>query len=45
MDWTDRHYRFMMRMITKETLLFTEMVVDQTVSRHCLLCLFAIVGN
>ncbi|KAF4321020.1 hypothetical protein BBO99_00005232 [Phytophthora kernoviae] len=30
MDWTDRHYRFMMRMITKETLLFTEMVVDQT---------------
>ncbi|KAL7694246.1 putative tRNA-dihydrouridine synthase, aldolase-type TIM barrel, DUS-like, FMN-binding protein [Plasmopara halstedii] len=30
MDWTDRHYRFMMRMITKETLLFTEMIVDQT---------------
>ncbi|KAE8913244.1 hypothetical protein PF005_g21920 [Phytophthora fragariae] len=30
MDWTDRHYHFMMRMITKETLLFTEMVVDQT---------------
>ncbi|RLN06175.1 hypothetical protein BBJ28_00010146 [Nothophytophthora sp. Chile5] len=30
MDWTDRHYRFMMRMITKETLLYTEMVVDQT---------------
>ncbi|TDH71804.1 hypothetical protein CCR75_003530 [Bremia lactucae] len=30
MDWTDRHYRFMMRMITKETMLFTEMVVDQT---------------
>lgn len=30
MDWTDRHYRFMMRMITKETLLFTEMMVDQT---------------
>ena len=36
MDWTDRHYRFMMRMITKETLLFTEMVVDQTVrERYC----------
>ncbi|CAI5735350.1 unnamed protein product [Hyaloperonospora brassicae] len=30
MDWTDRHYRFMMRMITKETLLYTEMIVDQT---------------
>jgi hypothetical protein len=33
MDWTDRHYRFMMRMITKRTLLFTEMLVDQTVRR------------
>lgn len=31
MDWTDRHYRFMMRLITKRTLLFTEMLVDQTV--------------
>lgn len=30
MDWTDRHYRFMMRLITKKTLLFTEMLVDQT---------------
>ncbi|KAI9917776.1 hypothetical protein PsorP6_013336 [Peronosclerospora sorghi] len=30
MDWTDRHYRFMMRMITRKTLLYTEMVVDQT---------------
>lgn len=33
MDWTDRHYRFMMRMITKRTLLFTEMLVDQTVRK------------
>ncbi|KAJ0397480.1 hypothetical protein P43SY_006164 [Pythium insidiosum] len=30
MDWTDRHYRFLMRLITKRTLLFTEMLVDQT---------------
>jgi tRNA-dihydrouridine synthase A len=26
MDWTDRHYRFFMRQITKQTLLYTEMI-------------------
>ena len=26
MGWTDRHYRFMMRLITKQTLLYTEMI-------------------
>ncbi len=26
MDWTDRHYRFFMRGLTKQTLLYTEMV-------------------
>lgn len=26
MDWTDRHYRFFMRQITKKTLLYTEMI-------------------
>ncbi len=26
MDWTDRHYRFFMRQITRQTLLYTEMV-------------------
>lgn len=26
MDWTDRHYRYFMRLITQETLLYTEMV-------------------
>ncbi len=26
MDWTDRHYRFFMRMLTKKTLLYTEMI-------------------
>ncbi|QIW09781.1 tRNA dihydrouridine(20/20a) synthase DusA [Francisella sp. LA112445] len=26
LDWTDRHYRYMMRLITKETMLYTEMV-------------------
>jgi tRNA-dihydrouridine synthase A len=26
MDWTDRHYRFFLRQITKQTLLYTEMV-------------------
>ena len=30
MEWTDRHFRYMMRKITKETLLYTEMVVDST---------------
>lgn len=31
MDWTDRHFRFMMRQITKRTLLYTEMVTAQAV--------------
>ncbi|ETW01146.1 hypothetical protein H310_06752 [Aphanomyces invadans] len=31
MDWTDRHYRYMMRLITRRTLLYTEMVVDETI--------------
>ena len=31
MEWTDRHYRFMMRLITKKTILYTEMVVDDTI--------------
>ena len=26
MDWTDRHYRFFMRTLTKKTLLYTEMI-------------------
>ncbi|MCA9838369.1 MAG: tRNA dihydrouridine(20/20a) synthase DusA [Trueperaceae bacterium] len=26
MDWTDRHYRFFVRQLTRETLLYTEMV-------------------
>ena len=25
-DWTDRHYRYMMRLITKKTMLYTEMI-------------------
>jgi len=33
MEWTDRHYRFMMRHITRRTQLWTEMVVDDTVRR------------
>ena len=31
MDWTDRHFRFMMRQITRRTLLYTEMVTAQAV--------------
>jgi len=31
MDWTDRHFRYMMRGITKCTALYTEMVVDTTI--------------
>nr|CCA16675.1 tRNAdihydrouridine synthase putative [Albugo laibachii Nc14] len=30
MDWTDRHYRYLMRLITHHTQLYTEMLVDQT---------------
>jgi tRNA-dihydrouridine synthase A len=31
MDWTDRHFRYLLRQITKQTLLYTEMVVDQSI--------------
>jgi tRNA-dihydrouridine synthase A len=31
LDWTDRHFRYLLRLITKQTLLYTEMVVDQSV--------------
>ena len=27
MEWTDRHYRYLARMLTKKTKLYTEMVV------------------
>lgn len=30
MEWTDRHYRMLMRGITRKTVLYTEMVVDET---------------
>ncbi|WP_295402409.1 tRNA-dihydrouridine synthase, partial [uncultured Thiocystis sp.] len=26
LDWTDRHFRFFLRLITRHTLLYTEMV-------------------
>ncbi|RYG47650.1 tRNA dihydrouridine(20/20a) synthase DusA, partial [archaeon] len=28
MEWTDRHYRYMMRLMTRHTKLYTEMMVD-----------------
>ncbi len=31
MEWTDRHYRFFMRLITRRTLLYTEMVTAQAI--------------
>lgn len=31
MDWTDRHYRYMMRRITRRTLLYTEMVTSAAI--------------
>ncbi len=31
MDWTDRHFRYLLRLITRRTLLYTEMVVDQSI--------------
>ncbi len=33
MDWTDRHYRYFMRLITKRTLLYTEMVTTGAILR------------
>jgi tRNA-dihydrouridine synthase A len=33
MDWTDRHFRYLLRLISKRTLLYTEMVVDQSILR------------
>jgi tRNA-dihydrouridine synthase A len=31
MDWTDRHYRYFMRQITRHTLLYTEMVTSRAI--------------
>jgi tRNA-dihydrouridine synthase A len=31
LDWTDRHYRYFMRLITKHTQLYTEMVVAEAI--------------
>ncbi len=33
MDWTDRHFRFFMRQITKQTLLYTEMITAEAILR------------
>ncbi len=33
MDCTDRHERFFLRLISKNTLLYTEMIVDEAISR------------
>ena len=30
MDWTDRHFRYLARLLTARTVLYTEMVVDAT---------------
>ena len=30
-DWTDRHYRYMMRLITKKTMLYTEMITANAI--------------
>lgn len=31
MEWTDRHYRYFMRLITKRTLLYTEMITSNAI--------------
>lgn len=31
LDWTDRHFRYLLRQITRWTRLYTEMVVDQSI--------------
>ena len=33
MDCTDRHERYFLRLISKNTLLYTEMIVDEAISR------------
>ena len=33
MDCTDRHERYFLRLISKNSLLYTEMVVDEAISR------------
>lgn len=33
MDWTDRHFRFLMRLLTQNTLLYTEMVTTPAILR------------
>ena len=33
MDCTDRHERYLLRLISKNTLLYTEMVVDEAINR------------
>lgn len=33
MEWTDRHYRFLMRKITQKTILYTEMVTAEAILR------------
>lgn len=33
MDWTDRHYRYFIRLLTRHTLLYTEMVTAHAVCR------------
>jgi tRNA-dihydrouridine synthase A len=30
-DWTDRHYRYLMRLITKKTMLYTEMITTNAI--------------
>ena len=34
MAYTDRHYRYMMRLLTRRCLLYTEMVVGSTITHH-----------
>ena len=31
LNWTDRHYRYMMRLITKHTMLYTEMITTNSI--------------
>jgi hypothetical protein len=40
MEWTDRHYRFLMRGVTRHTQLYTEMVVDSTVRGWSFLAIY-----
>ena len=44
MDCTDRHERYFLRLISKNVLLYTEMVVSEAIDRGSVISLFGAIG-